>query len=59
MPPGTVAELLAAYTFLRNVEHRLQYLDDAQTHSLPSKEEDILRIAQMAGLPQVAHCWPN
>ena len=24
-----------AYVFLRNVEHRLQYLDDAQTHELP------------------------
>jgi glutamate-ammonia-ligase adenylyltransferase len=43
-------ELAAAYVCLRNVEHRLQYLDDAQTHELPENEEDRLRIAQMAGL---------
>ncbi|MDR1310877.1 MAG: bifunctional [glutamate--ammonia ligase]-adenylyl-L-tyrosine phosphorylase/[glutamate--ammonia-ligase] adenylyltransferase, partial [Burkholderiaceae bacterium] len=31
-------QLLEAYTFLRNLEHRLQYLDDAQTHILPPAE---------------------
>ncbi len=41
--------LLDAYTFLRNVEHRLQYLDDAQTHTLPgrSASDDCLRIGAM------------
>lgn len=52
MSETIVNELLLAYSFLRNIEHRLQYLDDAQTHSLPSKEEDILRIAQMAGFAE-------
>ncbi|WIM05430.1 MAG: bifunctional [glutamate--ammonia ligase]-adenylyl-L-tyrosine phosphorylase/[glutamate--ammonia-ligase] adenylyltransferase [Candidatus Nitricoxidivorans perseverans] len=33
-------ELAAAYDFLRRLEHRLQYLDDAQTHRLPEKPED-------------------
>lgn len=42
-------QLLQAYTFLRNLEHRLQYLDDAQTHNLPSNPEDQLRVAQMMG----------
>jgi glutamate-ammonia-ligase adenylyltransferase len=28
----TVTRLLDSYCFLRNLEHRLQYLDDAQTH---------------------------
>jgi glutamate-ammonia-ligase adenylyltransferase len=50
----TVARLLEAYTFLRNLEHRLQYLDDAQTHTLPASEEDRLTVAQMMGLPDVA-----
>ncbi|MCC2971713.1 bifunctional [glutamate--ammonia ligase]-adenylyl-L-tyrosine phosphorylase/[glutamate--ammonia-ligase] adenylyltransferase [Massilia sp. IC2-476] len=50
----TVARLLEAYTFLRNLEHRLQYLDDAQTHTLPASEEDRLAVAQMMGLPDVA-----
>jgi len=44
-----VAQLLYAYTFLRNVEHRLQYLDDAQTHTMPRTEEDRLAIAKMMG----------
>jgi glutamate-ammonia-ligase adenylyltransferase len=44
-----VRQLQAAYVFLRNLEHRLQYLDDAQTHILPAGEEDRLAIARMAG----------
>ncbi|QOY95537.1 bifunctional [glutamate--ammonia ligase]-adenylyl-L-tyrosine phosphorylase/[glutamate--ammonia-ligase] adenylyltransferase [Massilia sp. UMI-21] len=50
----TVARLLDAYSFLRNLEHRLQYLDDAQTHTLPASEEDRLAVARMMGLPDVA-----
>ena len=42
-------ELADAYIFLRNVEHRLQYLDDAQTHELPADAGDRARLAQMAG----------
>jgi glutamate-ammonia-ligase adenylyltransferase len=47
METVTVKKLIEAYTFLRNVEHRLQYLDDAQTHTFPAKEEDQLVIAHM------------
>jgi glutamate-ammonia-ligase adenylyltransferase len=54
LPRETVDGLLEAYTFLRNLEHRLQYLDDAQTHTLPPAEADQLLIAQMMGLPDVA-----
>ena len=49
LPEKAKAELSGAYVFLRNVEHRLQYLDDAQTHELPVGAEDRTRIAQMAG----------
>ncbi|MCM1128631.1 MAG: bifunctional [glutamate--ammonia ligase]-adenylyl-L-tyrosine phosphorylase/[glutamate--ammonia-ligase] adenylyltransferase [Alistipes senegalensis] len=49
--PEVAAKLLESYTFLRNLEHRLQYLDDAQTHVLPSQAEDMARIAAMMGLP--------
>jgi len=38
-------ELAAAYDFLRRVEHRLQYLDDAQTHNLPTDPVDQAIIA--------------
>ena len=44
-----VDQLLEAYTFLRNVEHRLQYLDDAQTHTFPANPDDCLKVAQMMG----------
>lgn len=44
-----VEELLEAYAFLRNLEHRLQYLDDAQTHTLPANEADRRIIATMMG----------
>ena len=54
MAPATVERLLDAYTFLRNLEHRLQYLDDAQTHTLPANEAERLLVAHMMGLPDVA-----
>ncbi|MDO4795479.1 MAG: bifunctional [glutamate--ammonia ligase]-adenylyl-L-tyrosine phosphorylase/[glutamate--ammonia-ligase] adenylyltransferase [Brachymonas sp.] len=45
-----VAEALAqAYIFLRRVEHRIQYLDDQQTHVLPTDDDDLLWIAQTMG----------
>jgi glutamate-ammonia-ligase adenylyltransferase len=54
LEPDSVSQLLRAYEFLRNLEHRLQYLDDAQTHSLPAQDADRLVVAQMMGLPDVA-----
>ncbi|GAB3472908.1 bifunctional [glutamate--ammonia ligase]-adenylyl-L-tyrosine phosphorylase/[glutamate--ammonia-ligase] adenylyltransferase [Massilia terrae] len=53
MPADTVAGLLDAYTFLRNLEHRLQYLEDAQTHTLPASDDDRLAVARMMGRPDV------
>jgi [glutamine synthetase] adenylyltransferase / [glutamine synthetase]-adenylyl-L-tyrosine phosphorylase len=49
LPEVARLELSEAYVFLRNVEHRLQYLDDAQTHELPVSGDDRARLAQMAG----------
>ncbi|MBL8526015.1 MAG: bifunctional [glutamate--ammonia ligase]-adenylyl-L-tyrosine phosphorylase/[glutamate--ammonia-ligase] adenylyltransferase [Betaproteobacteria bacterium] len=46
LPPERVATLQSAYAFLRNLEHRLQYLDDQQTQLLPSGDEDRQRIAE-------------
>ena len=42
-------ELSASYIFLRNLEHRLQYLDDAQTQTLPANTDDQLGVAQAMG----------
>jgi glutamate-ammonia-ligase adenylyltransferase len=49
LPAQAVTELGAAYVFLRKVEHRLQYLDDAQRHDLPQDAEDQARLARMTG----------
>ena len=54
LPRETVERLLDSYTFLRNLEHRLQYLDDAQTHTLPVSEADRQTVARMMGLADTA-----
>jgi glutamate-ammonia-ligase adenylyltransferase len=46
MPQATAEALSAAYVFLRQVEHRIQYLDDQQTHVLPTRDDDLAWIAQ-------------
>jgi glutamate-ammonia-ligase adenylyltransferase len=56
LPEDAAQELSAAYVFLRNVEHRLQYLDDAQTHQLPQNETDRALIASMCGFASWEAC---
>ncbi|HET9339598.1 MAG TPA: bifunctional [glutamate--ammonia ligase]-adenylyl-L-tyrosine phosphorylase/[glutamate--ammonia-ligase] adenylyltransferase [Casimicrobiaceae bacterium] len=46
LPEGAAHALDAAYAFLRDVEHRLQYRDDQQTQALP---EDAIELAALAG----------
>ncbi|QIB35119.1 bifunctional [glutamine synthetase] adenylyltransferase/[glutamine synthetase]-adenylyl-L-tyrosine phosphorylase [Ancylobacter pratisalsi] len=43
------AELDEAYHFLRRVEHRLQMVADAQTHTLPEGAEDLATFARFMG----------
>jgi glutamate-ammonia-ligase adenylyltransferase len=50
MKPETADALSAAYDFLRRVEHRIQYLDDQQTHLLPTADADLGWIAASMGL---------
>ncbi len=45
----TEKELHEAYVFLRRLEHRLQYVEDKQTHTLPSDPGDRERIAGNMG----------
>jgi glutamate-ammonia-ligase adenylyltransferase len=49
LPEAAVTELSAAYRFLRNLEHRLQYLDDQQTQTLPDGPVDRALIARSMG----------
>src|SRR5579864_2443266 len=49
--------LVSAYRFLRNLEHRLQYADDRQTHTLPPSGRDLdlmakkMPVAQLGSAP--------
>src|SRR3984885_14866828 len=40
------ARLASAYQFLRHLEHRLQFYDDRQTHTLPTNPEELAVIAR-------------
>ncbi|MCF4164515.1 bifunctional [glutamine synthetase] adenylyltransferase/[glutamine synthetase]-adenylyl-L-tyrosine phosphorylase [Zavarzinia compransoris] len=46
--------LVAGYCFLRHLEHRLQMVDDAQTHSMPTDAAGIARIGRFMGYDDVA-----
>lgn len=46
----TADALSDAYRLLRTVEHRLQMVDDRQTHSLPTAPESLDGVAGLAGL---------
>jgi glutamate-ammonia-ligase adenylyltransferase len=49
MKPDSAARLAEAYTFLRRIEHRIQFLDDQQTHLLPTQDSDLDWIARSLG----------
>src|SRR5262245_13377106 len=53
---AAVEELAAAYLFLRRLEHRLQYLDDQQTHELPCSADDRQLIATGMGFTDWQGC---
>ena len=47
--PSVCADLSNAYRFLRELEHRLQYRNDAQTHALPVDEGERAALARSMG----------
>jgi glutamate-ammonia-ligase adenylyltransferase len=49
LPRAAVTELSEAYVFLRRLEHRLQYRDDAQTHDLPAHGPERNALAPACG----------
>jgi glutamate-ammonia-ligase adenylyltransferase len=53
MPPATAEALAQAYEFLRRVEHRIQYLDDQQTHVMPTHDDDLAWLAATLGFADV------
>jgi glutamate-ammonia-ligase adenylyltransferase len=50
LPHGDMEALIAAYRFLRTVEHRLQIENEAQTHTLPDNPETLARLARSLGI---------
>ena len=48
------AELAAAYEDLRGWEHRVQMLEDEQTHVLPEADETRFRVAALSGFDDLA-----
>ena len=50
----TAEDMIEAYRFLRTVEHRLQMVDDQQTHELPRDEEALEAIAAFLGYSDTA-----
>lgn len=60
LPEKTVVELSEAYVFLRNLEHRLMYLEDMQTQELPKSDEAKVRIASAMNFEKKANYgWPE
>ncbi len=53
MPQATADALAQAYEFLRRVEHRIQYLDDQQTHVMPTQDDDLAWLAATLEYPDV------
>lgn len=61
MSEQTARSLEAAYIFLRQVEHRIQYLDDQQTHVLPMgcrDDDDGSDLTWIARTMGYADCCP-
>ncbi len=52
--PETAKDMLSSYRFLRRVEHRLQMVDDKQTHSLPEEGPKLQALAVFLGYPDLA-----
>jgi glutamate-ammonia-ligase adenylyltransferase len=50
VPPEDAAAVAAGYRALRIAEHRLQMVDDRQTHSLPADPAALDNVARLGGL---------
>ena len=49
---NTTQDLIETYEFLRTVEHRLQMIDDQQTHTIPKETERIDKFSRFMGFPK-------
>ena len=49
LPKDLVKDLIQNYRFHRKIEHRLQMINDAQTHELPNSDQGFTRLACLIG----------
>ena len=49
LEPAVAKELADSYRLLRTIEHRVQMVDDAQTHLLPAQSAALDNLAQLHG----------
>lgn len=50
IPRDAAADLAGAYRLYRTIEHRLQMVEDRQTHAIPAEPEAIDNVARLHGL---------
>jgi len=55
LPAETVQALRNSYSFLRDLEHKLQGFANKQTQSLPASEQEQARVALAMAVPDVKH----
>ncbi|MBV9330994.1 MAG: bifunctional [glutamine synthetase] adenylyltransferase/[glutamine synthetase]-adenylyl-L-tyrosine phosphorylase [Alphaproteobacteria bacterium] len=51
---STAADLEDAYRFLRKLEHRLQMIEDEQTHTMPRDDRELEHVARFMGFSDTA-----
>ena len=49
LPKALIKDLIENYRFHRTIEHRLQMINDAQTHELPNSDQGFVRLASLMG----------
>ncbi|MDV6331920.1 bifunctional [glutamine synthetase] adenylyltransferase/[glutamine synthetase]-adenylyl-L-tyrosine phosphorylase [Asticcacaulis sp. 201] len=54
LAPAVAKELKQAYIRLRDWEHRVQMIQDEQTHELPENEDDRMRVAVLSGFSNLS-----
>lgn len=60
LPADIVQSLRNAYSFLRDLEHKLQAFDNKQTQSLPASMDEQKRVAIAMAVPDVKHAsWDD
>lgn len=50
IPAEAAADLAEAYRLFRTLEHRLQMVDDRQTHTVPAERDSLDNVARLHGL---------